>query len=1122
MEQNQHIALPLEALFIRLEAAGFRMDTARKMRLLRVLEEEGPELYGDFGGLKYRLSPYIARNPQEQERFYAFFDQFFEECVAEARQLNEYQETQPAPLATSPPGRKFNKWWLVLLLIVPVLALWNWPSQPEVIPTAGTNNPGDSLMIKSKAYIGDKPYLQTFAVKRDFSRQLMELNGWYWLLAILPFLSGLWLLARWWKKRNEKIPEKTVADLEAAYPIHDAEPYFVPYLPEDAKITVPRDFFRMAEVMRRREEGIRRSFDVATSVKATVEAGGYPEWREKSDTRPAEYLFLVQRSDERNQQARLFERLTAFLKRREAPAEVFFHSGRFDVFKNPEHPHGLNLAELKQQYPLHRLVLLGDGHGLVNPYNPEVPSLLTAPVKILSSWPRRLLLTPEPVSGWSFQEALLHRHFLICPADTDGILAGLEMLDRMEEYEPGNYGRREAELLRLHPQISHRYRRWETPEDHKAYLQDHPDWYRWLCALCVCVQPDWALTIAIGRAIGVEVTHDGLLTLSRIPWLNDNAPDTNLRLALLRQLDPADEALARNAVAAALQRVQDRVAGSFAETDWTTGLAIQRFALDPRDEGHKTTLRELRRLGLLSGAQLAELDLIVQEKMPQKDLPARVRAGGIASWLEQPASKPLRFRELAGGLAAMLLSAFLLAYGFYYNRTRAAQPFAEGIKTPAGFWVTPKPLDDQAIELNNRAVELWEEEQKKEPALMRVEVPPDSKGNSASSDKLIKPGTNPATLTDSLLQKAMELRLPAMYTLADSNRLALRYNFATRRLKLFLDSIQNTGLNYQAGLQSIRDAFAALTQPAGVYSAPLATVYKAESLLCLAALHGQGLCDFYLERRDSAQAAYERLLALSNNRYFDTLNMQVNLKTLLTSNPIISKPNGTQEGMDKVNLPDSKQREAGSGLDSKNTGSKTNSRKKPPTKKRLPPEQVVLPPETQPDEPPAAQYAPAIKNGALRCPEGSFFDAADGGTCWSCPAGYQRTKAPVNGATACIRAGRTEYGKATYHGNGSGKESRECERGQFWEDYNKGTCWSCAEGFSRARSTEITSTRACERVIPEARTAATKVANATCPDDSFFDIDETSCWSCPPNYTRTIYPVNGNQACELMKPTKKN
>lgn len=1051
------------------------MDTARKMRLLRVLEEEGPELYGDFGGLKYRLAPFVARTAQEQERFYEFFDQFLADCTLEAKEWNELQEAPPVPIPPPPPIRKFNKWWLVPLLLLPVLGLlyWFWPTgSPGNRANAGERS--KDPVEADAPDIADKPYLQTFAVKRDYSRQLLQVNNWYWLLASLPLLVALWLLARWWKKRHEKTPEKTVADLEAEYPIHDVGPYFVPYLPQDSKITVPRDFFRMAEVMRRRELGARRYFDATASVKATVEAGGYPEWREKSDTRPAEYLFLVQRSDERNQQGQLFERLTSFLKRREAPAEVFFHSGSFDVFKNPEHPQGLNLAELKQHYPAHRLVLLGDGHGLVNPYNSEVPALLAAPVKLLCSWPRRLLLTPESVSGWSYQEALLHRHFLICPADADGMLAGLEMLDRMEEYEPGNYARREAELLRLHPHPSHRYRHWETPEDHKAYLQNHPEWYRWLCALAVCVQPDWALTIAIGRAIGVEVTHDGLLALSRIPWLNSNAPDTNLRLALLRQLDPADEALARKAVAEELERVQERVTGSFAETDWTTGLAMQRFAIDPHDEDHKTTLRDLKRLGLLSGGQLAELDLVVQEKMDKKGLPARA-TDGITVWLNQPVPKPLFTRDLIGGLAAMLLSALLLAYGFYYNRTRSAQPFTTGTKAPAVFWASARTLDDKGIELNNQAVALWLN-------LDTLQTP-------VSPTYIAATGMR----ADSLLTQAIALRTSAGYTLADSNRTALRYNFTAKRFNLGLDASKTDPVE----LAAIRRNFAEEVSPSAGY--------VDGSPLRLAALHGSGLCAFYTDQLGEARVAYETIQQQTNNQYFDTLKMPVNLRTLLDGNFMdstkLKKPDPLPEPKPAIN--------------------KSRPKSIPKTTLKLPKDKVELPPAKQPEEPEAVQFARAIKNGDRQCPEGSSFEDIDGGTCWSCPAGYQRTNAPINEAAACVRAGTTEYAKATNYGNGSGKGGRECGPGQFWDAYNKGTCWSCPDGFSRARKEEITSERACERVTPEERSSARMMAAAKCPDESFFDAEAGSCWSCPPNYTRTIYPVNGDQACELRR-TKRN
>jgi hypothetical protein len=122
----------------------------------------------------------------------------------------------------------------------------------------------------------------------------------------------LFFLGRWWWKRQKKETEKSIAQLETEFAINDAAPYSIPYLPQEHKITVPRDFFRIADAFRRRESDIRTSFDVHGSVRATINAGGFPEWREKANSRPSEFLLLVTLRTGQDQQGRLFERLCHF------------------------------------------------------------------------------------------------------------------------------------------------------------------------------------------------------------------------------------------------------------------------------------------------------------------------------------------------------------------------------------------------------------------------------------------------------------------------------------------------------------------------------------------------------------------------------------------------------------------------------------------------------------------------------------------------------------------------------------------------------------------------------------------------------------------------------------------
>jgi len=106
---HPHIALPLEQFFAQLQAAGFKMDTARKLRLLGILEQKSRAHIGNFQELKYRLAPFVATTEAEQQRFYDFFDAFWRECEAEMHEWVENAPTPPPPIL-KPPVHPVLRW----------------------------------------------------------------------------------------------------------------------------------------------------------------------------------------------------------------------------------------------------------------------------------------------------------------------------------------------------------------------------------------------------------------------------------------------------------------------------------------------------------------------------------------------------------------------------------------------------------------------------------------------------------------------------------------------------------------------------------------------------------------------------------------------------------------------------------------------------------------------------------------------------------------------------------------------------------------------------------------------------------------------------------------------------
>ena len=151
----------------------------------------------------------------------------------------------------------------------------------------------------------------------------------------------------------------------------------------------------------------------------------------------------------------------------------------------------------------------------------------------------------------------------------------------------------------------------------------------------------------------------------------------------------------------------------------------------------------------------------------------------------------------------------------------------------------------------------------------------------------------------------------------------------------------------------------------------------------------------------------------------------------------------------------------------------------------------------------SAQYKSATRVGAHKsCPSGSFHDPRNGGECWSCPAGFGRTWSPVDAWDACGKVGvparRAEF------------IDRVCPEGTITDP--NGSCYTCPDGFRRTAAA-VTANNACfrnESLVPAEKTAA-----LTCKAGEIFDfVDGGTCWSCPEASVRSVYDVRTDQACE--------
>lgn len=165
---------------------------------------------------------------------------------------------------------------------------------------------------------------------------------------------------------------------------------------------------------------------------------------------------------------------------------------------------------------------------------------------------------------------------------------------------------------------------------------------------------------------------------------------------------------------------------------------------------------------------------------------------------------------------------------------------------------------------------------------------------------------------------------------------------------------------------------------------------------------------------------------------------------------------------------------------------------------------------------PACGYSKAKKEGKAvgECPKGSFFDIGTW-SCFSCPKGFNRTGFAVDTDKACSKEIRPEYRRATSKGN-----HNRCPRDTFHDPRNGGECWKCPSGYDRTLAA-VDAFNACGKAFASPVTAI--FVSSVCPTGTFPD-PNGKCYQCPEGFRRTAAAVTAHNACfrnERLEPANK-
>ena len=757
--------------------------------------------------------------------------------------------------------------------------------------------------------------------------------GWgTWLIAVLLAAASFYYLFRWAKTQRPiapELPRQQPQGLPQQSP--DRPPYEIPFRSLNGLIRNLAGQFRLADALRRRQEGLRQEVDVPKTLDATIAGGGYPSLQFRSTTRPSDYLFLVDEQNESSHQGRLLRHLVKVLHDQDVHAEVFYYRSHFFHFWNDQFPQGVTLEQISRLCPEHRVIVFGDAHGLLDPYGKENQALRKESAADLQRWKRRLLLTPRPPRSWDYREASLHSILPVFPADLEGQMAAANFIDNGMEADdlPTTFStwRESLAATREEPDIN---RRWRSASDHAEYLGYGSDLYRWLSALAVYPTPTWEITLAIGAALDIPLNADNLLLLARIPSLQEGKISPRLRKELLADLDLYDEELARQAITKELEDSMAEAAPGFANRALQTNLTVQRFALAPFEPTTQEQVKLLLDKGWFNRVHIEDLGGVAVRELAPMQRSRRMTKGGFAE-SNEPAESifqqnvqqsnipnfnasdfPLqadestlrRFLEEHGEVAqqeipvtekppkppvfnrafwqmlacavaflTLVFSILMLdntprLYRWAFGQEPAARLFEPETKLRGNPLIKEVVNSDSATLLNNQAVQLYQEKAFSEMLAA-----------SRASNEGPQTYAYPPQVRN-LLERAQQVN-PQHHSAA-LNLVRLNYNlgvtyFRAWQNQSYLRAPDSLSLLFFQQNRELETIFSAKNVPA--------VDQAAYQRLALASLHGEGVI-LYLTNtvKDPAQA--EGIYAdLDRRGFFDTTQVRPNLATLLQKEP---------------------------------------------------------------------------------------------------------------------------------------------------------------------------------------------------------------------------------------------
>ena len=378
-------------------------------------------------------------------------------------------------------------------------------------------------------------------------------------------------------------------------------------------------FLRLLNRMRTRTRSELYELDLPGTIDATIEKGGMADFKYRRQTRPPEYLLLIDQQSRRNHRSRLFNHIFRKFRANEVLIERFYYDGDPRLCYNEQYPEGISLTALQQRYGQARLFVIGSGHAFIH----KMTGKLVDWAEVLKGWKERALFTPKAVAKWGRRERRLDQLFHLLPLQ----LESLEIL--LEAYEVDETPTAESWRQRLAPLL---YPPIELQGSLIATLEQHysPIMMRWIAACAVLPTLHWHLTLYWGRYLSSG--EDRLLTLEhiqqlcRLPWFVQGEMPDYARVQLTAWLEQQYPELLRDLRKELIHVLGEHAppADSSAYEDYRMQAALNEYLTVSNSARKQQLAEEVSQLMDMGN----DIDLVVEQQLDRQ-------RQGLAAWLPE-------------------------------------------------------------------------------------------------------------------------------------------------------------------------------------------------------------------------------------------------------------------------------------------------------------------------------------------------------------------------------------------------------------------------------------------------------------------------------------------------------